>query len=57
MKHGVILLCFCVFALATQAQSGNNLLQELMQQKPAQFGSILAHPNDYRVQIIYTQRN
>jgi len=57
MKHGVLFLCLTVFALATQAQSGNNLLQELMQQKPAQFGSILAHPDDYRLQIIYTQIN
>ena len=57
MKRTFLFLFLSVLSLYTQAQSSNNLLQQLMQQKPDQFGTILAHPNDYRVQIIYTQIN
>jgi len=57
MKRIVLLACLSILGLVAFAQSNTNLLQELMQQKPAQFGTILAHPDDYRLQIIYTQIN
>jgi hypothetical protein len=36
-------------------QAQTNLLEKLMQTKPEQFGKILAKPDLYEVQIIYTQ--
>jgi hypothetical protein len=57
-RVALLLLAFLSLgSLAASAQSNTNLLQELMQQKPAQFGTILAHPDEYRLQIIYTQIN
>ena len=57
MKRILVLFCLSFFAVVTHAQSDVHLLQQLMQQKPALFGSILANPKDYRLQIIYTQIN
>ncbi len=42
-------------ALSSTAQSDTHLLEKLMQQKPEQFGKILANPKDYRLQILYSQ--
>jgi hypothetical protein len=39
----------------TTLQAQTNLLEKLMQTKPEQFGKILAKPDLYEVQIIYTQ--
>jgi len=57
MKASVlfVFLFLCIFS--AKAQAGANLLQELMQAKPEQFGAILANPDQYRVQVLYTQIN
>ena len=57
MKFTSIISGLLLFALNSTAQSDANLLEKLMQQKPAQFGKILANPNEYRLQILYTQIN
>jgi len=57
MKFTSIISGLLLFALNTTAQSDANLLEKLMLQKPAQFGKILANPNEYRLQILYTQIN
>ncbi|MCX6203796.1 MAG: serine hydrolase [Bacteroidetes bacterium] len=55
MKFTTALALLLLWALPSIAQTDANLLEKLMQQKPDQFGKMLAHPNDYRLQIIYTQ--
>ena len=57
MKASVLFafLFLCIFS--AKAQAGANLLQELMQAKPEQFGAILSNPDQYRVQVLYTQIN
>ena len=55
MKFTSVLAGLLLVALSSTAQSDANLLEKLMQQKPAQFGKILANPNEYRLQILYTQ--
>ena len=57
MKFTSVLAGLLLFTLNARAQSDANLLEKLMQQKPAQFGKILANPNEYRLQILYTQIN
>jgi hypothetical protein len=57
MKFTSVLAGLLLFALSARAQSDANLLEKLMLQKPAQFGKILANPNEYRLQILYTQIN
>ena len=57
MKFCACLLSFLFIELSGHTQSGAQLLQQLMQEKPAQFGAVLANPEAYRVQIIYTQIN
>ena len=57
MKFTTVLAGLLLVALSSMAQSDANLLEKLMLQKPAQFGKILANPNDYRLQILYTQIN
>ena len=57
MKFTSVLAGLLLFTLSARAQSDANLLEKLMQQKPAQFGKILANPNEYRLQILYTQIN
>jgi hypothetical protein len=57
MKFTSIISGLLLFALNATAQSDANLLEKLMLQKPAQFGKILANPNEYRLQILYTQIN
>ena len=55
MKFTSILAGLLLVALSSIAQSDTRLLEKLMQQKPEQFGKILANPKDYRLQILYTQ--
>ena len=55
MKFASILAGLLLVALSSIAQSDTRLLEKLMQQKPEQFGKILANPKDYRLQILYTQ--
>ncbi len=57
MKFTSVLAGLLLMAISAIAQSDANLLEKLMQQKPAQFGKILANPNEYRLQILYTQIN
>ncbi|TRZ83096.1 MAG: hypothetical protein D4R91_01320 [Sediminibacterium sp.] len=57
MKFKTVLAGLLLVALSSTAQSDANLLEKLMLQKPAQFGKILANPNEYRLQILYTQIN
>jgi hypothetical protein len=57
MKFTSVLAGLLLVALSSTAQSDANLLEKLMQQKPEQFGKILAKPNEYRLQILYTQIN
>jgi hypothetical protein len=57
MKFTSIISGLLLLALNSTAQDDANLLEKLMLQKPAQFGKILANPNEYRLQILYTQIN
>ena len=57
MKFTSVLAGLLLVALSSIAQSDIRLLEKLMQQKPEQFGKILANPKDYRLQILYTQIN
>jgi hypothetical protein len=57
MKFTSVLAGLLLVALSSIAQSDVNLLEKLMLQKPAQFGKILSKPNEYRLQILYTQIN
>ena len=51
MKFTSILTGLLLVALSSLAQSDARLLEKLMQQKPEQFGKILANPKEYRLQI------
>lgn len=55
MKFSLSTLLILLFILNAQAQVDTKLLEKLMQQKPAEFGDILNNPNNYRVQLFYTQ--
>ena len=55
MKAPVLILILSVFYNCLTAQVNNELLAQLMKQRPEQFQEILSHPNQYRVQIFYTQ--
>ena len=57
MKFTSILAGLLLIVLSSLAQSDDRLLEKLMQQKPEQFGKILANPKEYRLQILYTQIN
>jgi len=57
MKFSSVLAGLLLVALSSIAQSDANLLEKLMLQEPAQFGKILSNPNEYRLQILYTQIN
>ncbi len=57
MKAPVLILILSVFYNCLTAQVNNELLEQLMKQRPEQFQEILSHPNQYRVQIFYTQIN
>jgi hypothetical protein len=55
MKFFLIIAGLLFFNLQTNGQSNDSFLQKLMEKEPAKFGEILKNPNEYRVQIIYTQ--
>jgi hypothetical protein len=55
MKLYFLLCLVSLLSISSFAQVNSNFLEKLMQQKRAQFGEILSHPNEYRVQIVYTQ--
>ena len=55
MKFTSVLAGLLLVALSSIAQADARLLEKLMQQKPEQFGKILANPKEYRLQILYTQ--
>ena len=55
MKFYITSILFYLLTFQNYAQVNTQLLESLMKQKPAQFGEILNNPNDYRVQIFYTQ--
>ena len=55
MKLFITNLLFVMLSLPVIAQVNEHFLEKLMQQKPDQFGELLAHPNEYRIQIFYTQ--
>jgi len=57
MKFTTVLAGLLLMAITASAQSDANLLEKLMLQKPVQFGKILSNPNEYRLQILYTQIN
>ena len=55
MKLYIIIAFLVLLSIPTAAQVNEQFLEKLMQQKPDQFGEILNHPNEYRVQLFYTQ--
>jgi len=55
MKFLTASLCLILTTLCSQAQVNTTFLENLMRQNPAQFGEILNNPNEYRVQLFYTQ--
>jgi hypothetical protein len=55
MKFSFTILFVCLLVLTGTAQVNTTLLESLMKSKPEQFGTILNNPNDYRVQLFYTQ--
>ncbi len=55
MKMYLSVLLLVLTALQVSAQKDDPFLRELMLTRPAQFGEIVAHPDKYRVQIVYTQ--
>ena len=55
MKLYIINAFLVLLSIPTAAQVNEQFLEKLMQQKPDQFGEILNHPNEYRVQLFYTQ--
>lgn len=52
LKTAIFLFLFVINAIA---QKNTTFLETLMRQQPAQFDSLLNKPEEYRVQIIYTQ--
>ncbi len=55
MKFFLSTLLFSLISTLAIAQVNTQLLENLMKQKPDQFGEILNNPNEYRVQLFYTQ--
>jgi len=55
MKFFITTLIYCFISTFSFSQVNTQLLENLMRQKPAQFGEILNNPNEYRVQLFYTQ--
>ena len=50
LTFSVLVSCVC-----NAQQKGENALLEIMKQHPAQFDSVLAHKDRYRLQIVYTR--
>jgi hypothetical protein len=57
MKWLKIIIILSFFASNAFAQKDTSFLENLMRQQPSQFDSLLNHPSDYRIQIMYTQIN
>ena len=55
MKLYFLLCLVSLLSISSIAQVNSDFLEKLMNQNRAQFGEILNHPNEYRVQIVYTQ--
>jgi hypothetical protein len=55
MKFWITTLFISLLSLNAKAQVNTQLLESLMKQKPEQFGEILKNPNEYRLQLFYTQ--
>ena len=55
MKFWIGTLFLMLTTLCSKAQVNTTFLENLMRQKPDQFGEILNNPNDFRVQLFYTQ--
>ena len=55
MKSWITTLLVLLFSLSIKAQVNTSFIESLMRQKPEQFGEILNNPNEYRVQLFYTQ--
>jgi beta-lactamase class A len=55
MKFWIGTLFLMLTTLCSNAQVNTTFLENLMRQKPDQFGEILNNPNDFRVQLFYTQ--
>jgi hypothetical protein len=55
MKFSFTILSVYLLVLTGTAQVNTTLLESLMKSKPEQFGTILNNPNEYRVQLFYTQ--
>jgi len=51
----ISIIFFLFLGQNLNAQVNTQLLEQLMKQKPEQFGEILKNPNEYRLQLIYTQ--
>lgn len=50
-----LLFLSLLFVVSANAQMNTQFLENLMKQQPDLFGEILANPNEYRVQLLYTQ--
>jgi hypothetical protein len=57
MKFSIIAILMLVLQLNGKAQVNTELLGNLMKQRPDLFGNILENPNEYRLQLFYTQIN
>ena len=55
MKFSIITFLVLVLTFNGQAQVNTQLLENLMKQRPEMFGEIINHPNEYRLQLFYTQ--
>jgi hypothetical protein len=57
MKFSITAILMLVLQLNGKAQVNTELLGNLMKQRPDLFGNILENPNEYRLQLFYTQIN
>lgn len=55
MKFCIATLFIILLSFKTKAQVNTNFIESLMKQKPEQFGTILNNPDEYRLQLFYTQ--
>ena len=55
MKFFITTILFCLIGVFAFSQVNTQFLENLMKQKPDQFGEMLNNPNEYRIQIFYTQ--
>jgi hypothetical protein len=55
MKFWIATLFITLLSFKTKAQVNTTFIESLMKQKPEQFGAILNNPDEYRLQLFYTQ--